>query len=432
MVSPQIHGNDKLSGSAYDPEGLCVRDHLLWWRKTPHFVLTVLDSLSRGLQTLTGGKEQHAKRTARAKAPSGRDRQRCPHCQDRDRRRTRDKPQAASEAQQRFGGREGASGEYHCRQAGGDFTYRGKGPVGIDMDTFLYSGPIERGYDLDFADFVSSGQNSDSIALILCTPGGSPDAAYKMGRYLQARYEHFRLLVPGFCKSAGTLLAIAAEELVFSPYGELGPLDVQMAKTDNIAGLESGLNISEAFLALERRAKETFHDLVVEIISASGGIVSFQTASHSASEIVAALYGPIFARIDPEEVGSRSRAMRIGEDYGKRLSSKFRNLKPSALGVISQSYSSHGFVIDMEEASGLFERVRDVNEQEKQLIEALGRDCRVPCRELRMENLTEKLEDTAEKENIDGSSASKAENSGSREKSKGKSNGGDPAGASPA
>lgn len=297
------------------------------------------------------------------------------------------------------------------------------------MDTFLYSGPIERGYDLNFADYVSENQKNDTVMLVLCTPGGSPDAAYKMGRYLQTRYDHFRLLIPGFCKSAGTLLAIAAEELVFSPYGELGPLDIQMAKTDNIAGLESGLNISEAFLTLEKRAKETFHDLVAEITSASGGIVSFHTASHSASEIVAALYGPIFSRIDPEEVGSRARAMRIGEDYGQRLASKFQNLKPSALGLISQSYSSHGFVIDMEEASGLFNRVRAVNEQEKKLIDVLGRDCRVPCREPRVEYLTETLEQAVEKDGEDGDAISKDKPSKNGGEPKSKSNGGNLAGA---
>lgn len=237
--------------------------------------------------------------------------------------------------------------------------------------------------------FVAENKKSELLTLILCTPGGAPDAAYKMGRYLQSRYDSFKVFVPGYCKSAGTLLAISANELVFSPYGELGPLDVQMAKTDNLGGLESGLNISEAFLALERRAKDTFHDLVIEITGNSGGIISFQTASHSASEIVSSLFGPIFARIDPEEVGSRARAMRIGEDYGLRLNAKFQNLKPDALAILSQSYTSHGFVIDRQEAEMLFHRVREASDVEKEVVERAGNACRMPERSLCIANLNE-------------------------------------------
>lgn len=305
------------------------------------------------------------------------------------------------------------------------------------MDCFLYSGDIRRGNDLSFIEFVAREKVSDDVMLILCSPGGDPDAAYKMGRYLQSKYDSFKLFVPGFCKSAGTLLAIAAEEIIFSPYGELGPLDIQMAKIDNLAGLESGLNISEAFLTLEKRAKDTFHDLVVEITGNSGGIISFQTASHSASEIVASLFGPIFARIDPEEVGSRARAMRIGEDYGVRLDQKFRNLKPHALTMLSQSYTSHGFVIDMVEAKELFNSVRESSEIEKTLTDKLGNRCRMPGRNLVIENVTKLYETISTEEPSGGKLDEKPKRTAKPAKSKGRSrkgklNGADSPGTSPA
>lgn len=256
------------------------------------------------------------------------------------------------------------------------------------MDVFLYSGDLRRGPDLKFIEFIAQHKNSDALTLVLTTAGGSPDAAYKIGRFIQARYDDFSVFVPGFCKSAGTLLAIAANSVVFSPYGELGPLDVQMAKQDSLAGLDSGLNISEAFLTLENRARTTFHNLVHEIIASSGGIVSFHTASHSAAEIVSSLYGPVFARIDPEEVGSRTRAMRIGEDYGNRLNERFGNLRDQSLVTLSSTYSSHGFVIDMAEASVLFHRVREADAREKAIEEHLGNRCRIASDQPLMEDLT--------------------------------------------
>jgi hypothetical protein len=229
-----------------------------------------------------------------------------------------------------------------------------------------------------FIDLVFKEKRSDECLLILVTPGGSPDAAFKIARYLQSKYEKFSVLVSGLCKSAGTLLSVGAYELIFMPYGELGPLDVQMVKTDNLAGMESGLNIGEAFMALELRTRETYSKIIAEIIQSSGGVVSFQTAAHAASEVVSAMYGPIFSRIDPEEVGSRSRAMRIGEDYCKRLNAKWSNLKPDKLSTLSQTYSSHGFVIDRHEAAELFQRVRDANDCERAIVSDLGNVARHP------------------------------------------------------
>lgn len=248
-------------------------------------------------------------------------------------------------------------------------------------DCFLYNGNIEPGDDYEFIQKVSEEQKSNHCVLLLVTSGGSPHAAYKIGKYLQNRYESFTVLVSGLCKSAGTLLAIAAQEIVFTPYGELGPLDVQMPREDKLFGLESGLNISEAIRSLEERAMETYHGLIADILTNSSGVVSFHTASHAAREIVSGLYGPILGKIDPEELGSRTRAMRIGEDYGERLDLRWENLRGNALKRLSQTYSSHEFVIDRQEAESLFNRVRMANDAEMKFVEELGpRQARFPVR----------------------------------------------------
>lgn len=256
-----------------------------------------------------------------------------------------------------------------------------------ERDAVLYTGPMVRGADLDFMNFIAENKSNDALTLVLCTRGGSPDAAYKIGRYLQHRYSDVAVLVPGLCKSAGTLLAIAAKEVVFAPFGELGPLDVQMASPDKLTAFNSGLNMTETFLALEERSRETFHKLVEEILHASNGIVSFPTACRAATDLVSALYGPISEKIDPEEVGSRARAMRIGEYYGQRLDVTFRNLRGDALHRLSHVYPSHGFVIDMDEARVLFKKVREATPEEKELIELAGVNARLPAPEPHFETL---------------------------------------------
>ena len=126
---------------------------------------------------------------------------------------------------------------------------------------------------------------------------------------------------------AGTLLANAGEKLIFTPYGELGPLDIQLPKEDKLGVHESGLNISEAMNALEFRAKDTFHSLVGEILSASNDIISVRTAMSAASDLVSSIYSPIFTQFDPEELGSRLRAMRIGKEYAKTIERQMAKFK---------------------------------------------------------------------------------------------------------
>lgn len=76
-------------------------------------------------------RKYNAKRTARAEAPSGRNRQRSTHCPHCDRRDRRDNIAATSEAQQRFGWGESPRGEHHAREAQGDCSKGRSGKVGM-------------------------------------------------------------------------------------------------------------------------------------------------------------------------------------------------------------------------------------------------------------------------------------------------------------
>ena len=197
-----------------------------------------------------------------------------------------------------------------------------------NVDVFLYNGEISRSYSLEFMNMIHKVESNNQEALLfLTTHGGEPDAAYKMSRYLQHKYHKHTIVISGLCKSAGTLLAIGANEIAFSPYGELGPLDVQLIKQDNLAERQSGLTIQEALDVLTVTAVKK-HGLVFgSIMNATNSIVSFPTAAKASAELINGLFSPIFAQIDPYEVGDKLRAMRIAEEYGKRLSANTGNLR---------------------------------------------------------------------------------------------------------
>lgn len=85
-------------------------------------------------------------------------------------------------------------------------------------------------------------ESDDTIDLILDTPGGSLDSAFKSVLFLSRFTRRLRVFVPRRAKSAGTLIAIGACELYMSPFGELGPLDTQIPDPRNPAELVSALD----------------------------------------------------------------------------------------------------------------------------------------------------------------------------------------------
>jgi Serine dehydrogenase proteinase len=248
-------------------------------------------------------------------------------------------------------------------------------------DIFLYNGTIERGSDLRFMYCLHPNKRYDTCRIILITDGGDPDAAYKVSRYLQEKFACVQLLICGKCKSAGTLIAIGATELIFSPYGEMGPLDVQVPRKDKASGTSSALNISEGFMRLEQRALDTYTRTLRRVLQDSKLAnaladremdISFEMAESAASRLVQTLYGPIFGRIDLDEVGSRLRTLKIAADYGRRLDKRFENMQPGAIDRLTIEYASHSFVIDEDGAKELFRRVRRVDDKEYELIGTLG------------------------------------------------------------
>ncbi|EGN74223.1 hypothetical protein A28LD_2315 [Idiomarina sp. A28L] len=165
-----------------------------------------------------------------------------------------------------------------------------------------------------------------------------------------------------YCKSAGTLVALGAQRLIISDTGELGPLDVQVNKPDEMFELSSGLDISTAISSLQQESLAAFRDYVTDI--KIGGKVSTRLASEVATQLTRCLIEPIASQIDPMRLGEQQRAMRIALEYGTRLDSKVGNLKPHALRKLIAGYPSHGFVIDRKEASELFNNVRAPNDKE--------------------------------------------------------------------
>lgn len=66
------------------------------------------------------------------------------------------------------------------------------------------------------------------LDLILETPGGSGEVAEDIIRILRRRYDHIGVIIPGWAKSAGTIIAMSADEILMEPLSAVGPIDAQI------------------------------------------------------------------------------------------------------------------------------------------------------------------------------------------------------------
>ena len=67
------------------------------------------------------------------------------------------------------------------------------------------------------------------IDFIVHTPGGLVLAAMQIARAIEAHPAKVRVMVPVYAMSGGTLIALAADEIMLDEFSVLGPIDPQLA-----------------------------------------------------------------------------------------------------------------------------------------------------------------------------------------------------------
>lgn len=148
---------------------------------------------------------------------------------------------------------------------------------------------------------------------------------------------------------------------------ELGPLDVQLRKQDELFQQSSGLDILRGVTYLQDEALQSFKTYLLDINGGSG--LSTKVASEISSKLVIGLYEPLFAQVDPVKLGEMNAALQIARHYGERLNEKSNSLKNDSLNQLIMGYPTHGFVIDRSEARTLFEHVEPPSPAEQVLCE---------------------------------------------------------------
>lgn len=114
------------------------------------------------------------------------------------------------------------------------------------------------------------------IDLVLHTPGGLVLAATQIARAMKQRKGKVRVIIPHYAMSGGTLIALAADEIIMSQNAVLGPLDPQLGGFPapsllRLKSIKDTNRINDEFLVMADMAakainqlKETIIELVID------------------------------------------------------------------------------------------------------------------------------------------------------------------------
>jgi hypothetical protein len=83
-----------------------------------------------------------------------------------------------------------------------------------------------------FEELIYDNLVDQDIHLMLASPGGDGETAVRLTRAAQARCRRLTVIIPDRAKSAATLIAIGAHEILMSPVSDLGPIDPQFQFED--------------------------------------------------------------------------------------------------------------------------------------------------------------------------------------------------------
>jgi Serine dehydrogenase proteinase len=191
-----------------------------------------------------------------------------------------------------------------------------------------------------FADLLEDVEETDDLDLLLNTSGGDIDAAEKLVIMCRSHCAGFRVIVPESAKSAGTMMACAADSIVMGFASELGPIDPQ-------------INVPDASGNFISRPAHSFLQ----------GLEDIKRAAREEGGLSEA-YFPLLDRLDPALLDYCRLSIKRAEEFARKWLERYQCAEDKAkaaeiastLGEVERFYS-HGAAIDADDAERIGLRV---------------------------------------------------------------------------
>lgn len=123
------------------------------------------------------------------------------------------------------------------------------------------------------------------VDLVLHTPGGLVLSASQIARAIKARQGKVTVFVPHYAMSGGTLIALAADEIVLCPHSVLGPVDPQVGKYPAASLLQvveqkPVAEIDDETLILADQGRKAIRQLEALVAEVMAGTYPPETVAH--------------------------------------------------------------------------------------------------------------------------------------------------------
>jgi Serine dehydrogenase proteinase len=206
---------------------------------------------------------------------------------------------------------------------------------------------IEPGDRDAFAE-VTEQLSGGELAVVIQSPGGYAETTEALVGQLRSRFGHIQAVVPVFAKSAATMLALSADELLLDEHSELGPIDPQFTRgavvspaqgildqfkqaTEQIkqdpATLPAWAPILQQYApSLLQDARQAL-DLAREMVT--GWLESYMFRNRRDAHKMAERVARYFAGEDPKDP-MRSHSRPIGIDRAKEIRLRVRDMRARA------------------------------------------------------------------------------------------------------
>jgi hypothetical protein len=193
------------------------------------------------------------------------------------------------------------------------------------------------------------------INVLLDSPGGSLDSAYKMVRYLTCYTSELNVHVPRRAKSASTLFALGATRIYLSQFGELGPLDTQIFDPRNPVAYVSALDCYQSVDYVRMFGVSAMSKALRQLSADTGGQVTLKDLLGTASDFATGAISPMLTGVRALDFGAWGRSLKIGERYAQILLED-NHSRDEAVRISERlvySYTHHLFPIDYREACAI-------------------------------------------------------------------------------
>jgi hypothetical protein len=205
--------------------------------------------------------------------------------------------------------------------------------------------------------FPKPEEKFDVINVILDSTGGPLDSAYRTVLYLSRYANNLHVYVPRMAKSASTLIAVGANKIIMSPFGELGPLDTQIRDPRNPTDYISALDCYQSVDYVREFGFSTLSQALKQLAAVTQGKLLLSDSLNASAQFAIGSITPMLSQTRSLDFGAWGRSLKMGERYAQILITRAAQMELGRAEKIAYrlvyGYTHHLFPIDITEAKDM-------------------------------------------------------------------------------